>query len=510
MIRFAQVFGAYAGKTYELDQPLVRFGRQPTCDVAFHPDADIDASGNHAELRLEAEGYVLVDVGSRNGTFIGESQIQRVVLAEGDVVEFGRGGPRLRVEAIRLAVPGPASRADPAALTHPSTPAFVAAEGGTDPQSEAAHAGMGRDDSGLAAALDPVGSAPGLRSAMESSASSGGSSSRLGAADAQEARYGDRTVGMMIQRALDSARVQSAAGDSRSTAFVRAIAREATQDSSRKLVWVIVVLVVLLAIAVCTTGVALWMNLSADDHADEEQIGARIARENRGAIWLLAADVAGQSRRPVCTAFAVRPDLLATNAHCAVALERLQQDGASIVAVANENGDAVLPLLRVWRHPGYLDDAAGPTADVALIEVEGTCPQVVNVASPVQLDAIRVGQEIYVYGFPGDMAGIGQPVATITHGVVGRLMALVGEDVASGQARVIQHSAFTASGTSGSPIFARDGTVMGVNTGSFRATEELVVIEPGGRRTETVVADSGYKYGVRADLLLALLAGLPR
>ena len=58
----------------------VRFGRHPDCEVSFDPHRDIDASSRHAELRVAtnaraatdemSQGWVLVDLGSSNGTFI--------------------------------------------------------------------------------------------------------------------------------------------------------------------------------------------------------------------------------------------------------------------------------------------------------------------------------------------------------------------------------------------------------------------------------------------------------
>lgn len=89
----------------------VRFGRHPDCEVSFDPHRDIDASSRHAELRVvdaqrsasteevAQERWVLVDLGSSNGTYvegvrITESPVtQNVPIA----VEFGPGGPRIRL-----------------------------------------------------------------------------------------------------------------------------------------------------------------------------------------------------------------------------------------------------------------------------------------------------------------------------------------------------------------------------------------------------------------------------
>ena len=99
-IRFHQTFGAHAGRTRELDQDVITFGRLPSSDVAFDPHADLDASGSHAEIRREGNVWVLRDVGSRNGTLVAGRPVQRHELSDGDEVEFGTGGPRVRVELL--------------------------------------------------------------------------------------------------------------------------------------------------------------------------------------------------------------------------------------------------------------------------------------------------------------------------------------------------------------------------------------------------------------------------
>src|SRR5262245_28837094 len=97
-IRLHHEFGAHTGRVHELTQALIRLGRLPDNDVAFDPQADIDASGRHAEIRFEQGDYFVMDVGSRNGTFLNGDRIEKQKLRDGDVVEFGKGGPRLRVE----------------------------------------------------------------------------------------------------------------------------------------------------------------------------------------------------------------------------------------------------------------------------------------------------------------------------------------------------------------------------------------------------------------------------
>lgn len=130
MLRLHQTFGAHAGRVREIDQEVVRFGRLPTNDFAFDPHADLDASGNHAEIRKENGRYVLVDVGSRNGTLVDGRPVQRAVLDGGEEIEFGTGGPRVRIEIAASATTG---RGAPTAPATPMAP--VVAGDPTDPVS---------------------------------------------------------------------------------------------------------------------------------------------------------------------------------------------------------------------------------------------------------------------------------------------------------------------------------------------------------------------------------------
>ena len=77
----------------------VRFGRHPECEVAFDANRDIDASSRHAELRAVDAGWILVDLGSSNGTYVEGHRITEspVSPAVPVMIDFGPGGPRVRL-----------------------------------------------------------------------------------------------------------------------------------------------------------------------------------------------------------------------------------------------------------------------------------------------------------------------------------------------------------------------------------------------------------------------------
>ena len=84
MIRFRQIKGADSGREFEFNQELIRIGRMPDSDVNFDPEVDLDASGRHAEIRNEDGRYLLIDTGSRNGTWLNGHRIKHSALSSGD------------------------------------------------------------------------------------------------------------------------------------------------------------------------------------------------------------------------------------------------------------------------------------------------------------------------------------------------------------------------------------------------------------------------------------------
>jgi S1-C subfamily serine protease len=90
--------GARAGQRERFDKSLVSVGRHPLSDLRFDPDADLDVSTRHAELR-EAEGaWTVFDQQSTNGTFVnGERITDHRRLFSGDTLGLGANGPKMEV-----------------------------------------------------------------------------------------------------------------------------------------------------------------------------------------------------------------------------------------------------------------------------------------------------------------------------------------------------------------------------------------------------------------------------
>jgi len=77
-------------------------GRDALASVKFDPDLDDLVSRQHVKIvrdPADPEGYQLVDLQSRNGTFLNRTRVYGVVrLNHDDVVQLGAGGPEFRFE----------------------------------------------------------------------------------------------------------------------------------------------------------------------------------------------------------------------------------------------------------------------------------------------------------------------------------------------------------------------------------------------------------------------------
>jgi pSer/pThr/pTyr-binding forkhead associated (FHA) protein len=71
---------------FAIKEPVAVLGRSKRCDIVL-PDPNV--SRQHAEIRLEGDGHVLVDLDSTNGVKINGREVKRAVLADGDRIELG-------------------------------------------------------------------------------------------------------------------------------------------------------------------------------------------------------------------------------------------------------------------------------------------------------------------------------------------------------------------------------------------------------------------------------------
>ena len=359
---------------------------------------------------------------------------------------------------------------------------------------------------------------------------------------------GSRTVAMMIDQALSQSRQQHVGPVGKSTVFFRSMVNQAVTQSTRRFKVVAILGVALLLGAVGgllflrhverkeATGaqaelrreMAQLMEQQKGATSEEkkklaerlEQLNQRLAqgpsgssgkdivRKNMKAVFLIAFNTPMGEAKGYCTAFAVAKRVLATNAHCVAALEQFQAQGMKSYVVMNREPSQKLEILRAVRHPAYHKPLRTISEDVGLLQVGGDVPSTVELAGEADLKELESGDVMYTYGFPGRLASVASPNATLVQGVVGRVTKLDGETGAFGENRLLQHSAFTAGGTSGSPIFNQHGKVVAVNAGGYVEPGTMQVMDPmTGRASELKVAKqlAGYNFGIRVDVLQELI-----
>ncbi|HEX2048931.1 MAG TPA: DUF3662 and FHA domain-containing protein [Acidimicrobiales bacterium] len=82
------------GRRVEIGEEPLTVGRMPECDVAL---SDPNVSRRHAEIRRQGTGFVVVDLGSTNGTRVNGANVKERLLNNGD--EITVGATKLRFEA---------------------------------------------------------------------------------------------------------------------------------------------------------------------------------------------------------------------------------------------------------------------------------------------------------------------------------------------------------------------------------------------------------------------------
>jgi len=74
------------GERLGLGEKVVTVGRRPESTLQM---ADPNVSRNHAEIRPSGNGWVVVDLGSTNGTRVNGARVSSHDLTEGDEISFG-------------------------------------------------------------------------------------------------------------------------------------------------------------------------------------------------------------------------------------------------------------------------------------------------------------------------------------------------------------------------------------------------------------------------------------
>jgi hypothetical protein len=175
-------------------------------------------------------------------------------------------------------------------------------------------------------------------------------------------------------------------------------------------------------------------------------------------VYLIALEQQGE-RHAVASAFAVGTNgLLATTAHVAEELEKkgalTAQSSARALALPTDSASEPILILGAYPHPEY--EPGSFRNDVALLQVAPEPPLVsLPLAETSHLERLGRGVRVAVFGFPARSTDARRPRARLIEDVLG--------DVRGG--RYLEIGRGIAPGMSGSPIFTRDGSVVGVVLG---------------------------------------------
>lgn len=93
---FVHLAGSHRGDTEVFTSETIAIGTDTAANLRFDPAIDRNTSPCHAEIQLKECDYILKDKGSATGTFVNNRLVKEITLKDGDLIEFGAGGPKVR------------------------------------------------------------------------------------------------------------------------------------------------------------------------------------------------------------------------------------------------------------------------------------------------------------------------------------------------------------------------------------------------------------------------------
>ena len=456
--QFKFLSGARAGQIEAFRKGYIGLGRHPLSDVRFDAERDLDVSSRHAAIVRKTEGFVLQDLGSRNGTFVnGQRVTADTLLRDGDVIGFGANGPALEFAVIETEADLPATAAAEGLAERTSSPREViqAAPRQTSPRPSTGvriraevtrqTAQLRRTTKVLIVLLLIVGTGftwmqwDGRRRANEL---------RQLQLRADSLMRESRALNSRFQSELQGVRDALKAAQDETTRLRRELGASGGDASSVA---------------------RLRTELDAAERRQHALAGAvggvdyrAISRRNQDAVAIVLVEYT-DGERYSGTAFAFDTlGTMVTNKHILIG-----EDGTK---TPRRLGVIFSGSTQFWR--GELVGVS-PEADVGVfrVSIKGGTPRVVGLARTREGGGLERGDPVAILGYPLGFdlpmeARGGQPIAepTLTVGTVSKALTAV-----------VQVDAYGAPGSSGSPIFDREGKVIAMLYGGERESQGKII-----------------------------------
>jgi len=458
--------GARAGQVETFQKGYVELGRHPLSDLRFDADRDLDVSAQHAAIIRQGGAFVVRDLGSKNGTFVnGVAAAGDTPLRDGDVIGFGTGGPSLEFHVLEAGTTDDVSSAAHASAARMSAPRdqYRAVSGPSRPP-----AGRGSTDIRIAAEV--ARQTRGLRRTTKVLlallfVSAGG----FGWVQWKHSRTAGEIAALQIRAdSLNREARRLLSGFQTELQSMHAALR-ASQSETERLRGELAALGAGGDPAAVTR---LRSELDAAelrqrDLADVTRVDFRgISRANADAVALVVVKFsAGEIFSG--TAFSVDSQgTMVTNKHVLVG----EEGGRQPLGIAVKFSGS-----QQWFQGRLLGVSDAADIGVFKVEIRGGTPRVTGFASVAQ-DPQR-GDAVAIIGFPlGEdlpMEGRGRTAVadpTLTVGTVSKVLSAL-----------VQVDGYGAPGSSGSPVFGRDGRVIGVVYGGNRESQGKIIFAVPGR-----------------------------
>lgn len=433
--RLVILTGTLAGQTRALGSARVALGRDPLCDIRFDPNADTEVSARHAEMRVENGIAIVRDANSTNGVYVNDTRVRgEQRLADGDVIRLGARGPRLRYDADGAAPLPAGSTTERIAVAVQHQTRWLRLALAVCVVIALGAAGVGvwssrRTDQSRGAELDLLRRRnDSLSAAIDRDLHA--MSGRLAGLDSALAAAKHESDGLRSQLA-----------GARTNEGVTLLSERMSRAESRR------------------------GAIAAAGRMDYEAI----ARSNGKAVVMIAVEMPDGTLYSGSGVGVSETGRIVTNRHLVRG-----SDGATPRRIAVIYADT-----REWL-PAHLERIA-EDGDLALLRTDrqGAYPFVGRITDGAPV----VGAPVAIIGFP---LGSTAPMDASGDGTIARSTLGVGT-VSKSIPGVLQIDAFATDGSSGSPVFAEDGSIAGIVYGGAREAAGRIVYAVPGAAVRTLL-----------------------